>query len=272
MTFPYSRSHSDLGEFYHPFCGRQLCGKPVKLVECLGRVDGPPGFGGLEGAGGNPHLLAVGEIGKGFGISRNIADIQELCHHGAGTDRRHRDVPAAKFLVQPQGEGGHIGLCGGVHRHPGGGTEGGDGGDVQNPAAADHIGDCHIGDNSQCPYIQVYHPGLGAVVHVPHIAQIPAAGAVHQQRHLREVLRERFPEGDKTHGITEVQRHTDHRLIRQILFQFFQTVRPAGDEPVARDLRKEAGKLADKFPPEAGGCAGDNGGFHHGPLLKIHGV
>ena len=84
----------------------------VELIEQPGRVDGPACPGGPEGAARHPHLVAVGQRGKGLGIAGDAADIQKLRLHGARAHRRGGDALGPQLLCQAHGERRHIRLGG----------------------------------------------------------------------------------------------------------------------------------------------------------------
>ena len=254
---------SGFGQLDHQFGRGEFCQQTVELIEQSGGVDGLSRSGRPQCTAGHLYLIAVGQQLKGPGI-HHMTHCQKLCGHGAGADGGNGDAFRLQFLRRADGVGGNIGFRGGIHRHPGGGAEGGDGADVQDPAPLVHIGHRQIGDGSQRPEVQIDHPGLGNGVDLANVPQISASGVVHQQGDLRLFLHQMLLIGGKAHGVAQVQRQRQGAdpLFLQLLCQFLKAVRPAGNEPHPFNFREYGIELPDKFPAKAGGRAGNNCCFH----------
>lgn len=250
------------GKFYHQPVGQDLRQHPVELVKALGRIEHPARPGGRQGPRHYLLRVAVGQRLKGFGVPGDLSHVQKLRGHGTGAHGGDGDLPAFQLLAEAPGKAGDIGLGAGIHRHPGIGAEGGDRADVDDPSPGGYVGNRHMGHRREGRDVQVRHPGLEGQLPLPQVPQIAAPGVVDEQAHLRLFRRQLLRQAVQARLVAQVQGQYLRFQIRQLPGQLRQTVRPAGDEPHALDLRERALQLPGELLSQSGGGAGDHSDPH----------
>ena len=242
--------------------GHELGHRAVELVEGGGGIEHPPRSRCRQGP--RHHLLgvAVGKGGKGLGIALDVAHVQELRGHGAGAHGGDGDALSLELKGQAPGEARDIGLGAAVHRHVGVGAEGGDGADVDDPAAGGHVGDGEMGHRRQGGDVQIRHGSLPGQISLAHIAQITAAGVVDEDRHPGLFRRQLFRQDGEAPFVAEIQRQDDALHALQLPGQGLQTLPAAGDEPYLLHLGEVVPQPQGELLAQTGGGAGNDRDGH----------
>ena len=152
---------------------------------------------------------------------RHAGHVPEIGVHGAGAHRQYLDAPGPQLIVKGLGKGQHIGLGGGVHRHPGGRGKGANAGHVDDQAVVQHIGQAQPGDGSQGPAVYIHHAHLGGPVGGEEIPALAKARVVHQHLDFRLVLFQQLLENLQALLLGEVQGDGGNGLVGMLVGNLF---------------------------------------------------
>ena len=242
--------------------GQELRRHPVELVEGRGGIEDMAVLGRRHGAEGHLLGIAVGQALKLRGVAGDAAHGNELRGHGPRADRRGADAPVPELIAEAPGKAGDIGLGGAVGVELGVGAEGGDGAGIQDMGARLHIGQHQVGDGGEGPDVEIDHRRLALQGPVPHVAEIPAAGVIEEQDHLRLLRRQLLPQSGEALLPAEIQGQHHGLEIRQLRRQGLQPVLPPGDEPELLHLREDPLELPGELDAQPRGRPRQDGGLH----------
>ncbi len=197
-------------------------------------VDGEVLFGLVQilQACGN-HVLGLVQVAEVLHFALHVGFhgvVEKFRFHPAGVHGHHPDAPGPQLPVHGPGiaeDEGFGGAVGGEVRHR---LEGGEAVQLQNVAAAVHVGQHDPGHGHQGLTVQIDHPQL--VLHGDPMvgAEFAEAGGVDQQLHVGLCLLQQGGQSGEASAVAEVQGDGAHRD-GHFLSQSFQGILSAGDDP-----------------------------------------
>ena len=240
----------------------------VKFVERAHRADAAPAQAGGKRLSGHFCRVLVRQCVEGAALAVLAArDGQEFRVHRAGAGGEHVDAAGAQLFAQRAGKALHIGLCGAVDGHARRRRKRRDRRDIEDQAARRHVGQAAARHGGQRTAVQVDHAGLVAGLAFGKIAEPAEARVVDEQRQRGLFLFEQALQRPDGGGVGQVERHGAQRFAGELRGKRFEALAAACNEPERVDIGTELDGGAEKLHAEAGGRAGDDGGFHRAFLL-----